>query len=83
MYPPPLCYVSVFQSEILDAPRSGVKASQPLEDILKNVKPTSVRSRRADASSTSQMSPEAARVLAGLPDLTFMQSKVLMFPIKN
>ena len=78
----PFYCVSVFQSEILDAPRSNVKSSQPLEDILKNAKPTSVRSRHNDAA-VSQMSPEAARVLAGLPNLTFMQSKVLMFPIKN
>ncbi|XP_076442930.1 uncharacterized protein LOC143281578 isoform X2 [Babylonia areolata] len=74
---------SVFQSELLDAPRSSVKSSQPLEDILKSVKPTSVRSRRDDAAASSQMSAEALRVLASLPDLTFMQSKVLMFPIKN
>ena len=63
--------VSVFQSEILDAPRSSVKSSRPLEDILKNAKPTSVRSRRDDAA-VSQMSPEAARVLAGLPDLSLI-----------
>ncbi|KAK7104757.1 aftiphilin-like isoform X2 [Littorina saxatilis] len=73
---------SVFQSEILDAPRSSVKSTHPLEDILKSVKPTSVRSRR-DNAATSQMSAEASRVLAGLPDLSFMHSKVLMFPIKN
>ncbi|XP_025104152.1 aftiphilin-like isoform X3 [Pomacea canaliculata] len=72
----------VFESELLDAPRASVKSLQPLEDILKNVKPTSVRSRR-DGSSASKMSPEAARIIANLPDLTFMQSKVLMFPIKN
>jgi hypothetical protein len=75
--------VAVFESEILDAPRSGVRpASRPLEDILKSVKPTSVRSRRDDTAASS-MSAEAAQVLAGLPDLSFMQSHVLMFPIKN
>lgn len=72
----------VFESELLDAPRSNVKPLQPLEDILKSVKPTSVRNRHDDTPA-SQMSQEASRVLAGLPDLTFMQSKVLMFPIRN
>ena len=69
---------------MIDLSRANSRPSnQPLEDILKNAKPTSVRSRRKDEVTNLGLSAEAVKVLGSLPDLSFMQSKVLMFPLKD
>jgi hypothetical protein len=35
------------------------------------------------STSVPVLSPEAVRVLDGLPDLSFMQAKLLMFPVRG
>ncbi|XP_046355866.2 aftiphilin-like isoform X2 [Haliotis rufescens] len=69
----------VFQSEILDAPRSSVKSLPPLEDVLKNMKVTTTTRRRRE----EHLSEEAGRIIDSLPILSFMTSKVLMFPLRQ
>ncbi|XP_005095169.1 aftiphilin isoform X2 [Aplysia californica] len=64
----------VFKADNQDTGRSGL---QPLEDILKHSTPT------AKLTTQEFLSPEATRVLDKMPSLSFMQSKVLMFPIKQ
>ncbi|XP_067682337.1 aftiphilin-like isoform X2 [Haliotis asinina] len=70
---------TVFQSEILDAPRSSVKSLPPLEDVLKNMKVTTTTKRRRE----EHLSEEAGRIIDSLPILSFMTSKVLMFPLRQ
>lgn len=67
-------------SPVLACPESSSK-TQILEQLLsKNVSslPSSKLTRRP-----SDLSHEAVRVLDQLPDLSFMQAKVLMFPISS
>ncbi|CAG5131314.1 unnamed protein product [Candidula unifasciata] len=52
-------------------------SSQPLEDILKRTTPT------AKLATNEVLSAEAIRVLERMPNLSFMQSRVLMFPVKQ
>lgn len=51
-------------------------AMQPLQNILANLKATK-KTRLED------LSNEAGRVISHLPNLSFMKSKVLMFPLKD
>ena len=52
---------------------------QPLENILANMKVTTVKKSR----SSDKLGAEAAKIIKSLPDLSFMQAKVLMFPIRH
>ncbi|ESO85397.1 hypothetical protein LOTGIDRAFT_154892 [Lottia gigantea] len=73
----------VFQSELLDAPRSSVKPMQPLEDILKNMKSTTMSTPFSETPRTENLSKEADDVIKSLPLLSFMKSKVLMFKLNS
>ncbi|XP_050406222.1 aftiphilin isoform X2 [Patella vulgata] len=72
----------VFQSELLDAPRSSVKPMQPLEEILKNMKLTTTTAPTTVAKDEN-LSKEADTIINSLPLLSFMKSKVLMFRLQN
>lgn len=52
---------------------------QPLENILASMKVSTVKKSRH----TDKLGTEAARIIKSLPDLSFMQAKVLMFPIRH
>ncbi|GFO25973.1 aftiphilin [Plakobranchus ocellatus] len=67
---------SVFKSDGQDA-TSSQPGLQPLEEMLKKSTPT------AKLATQEILSPEAQRILEKMPDLSFMQSKVLMFPVKQ
>ncbi|XP_064600223.1 aftiphilin-like [Liolophura sinensis] len=73
----------VFESDLLGRPecsKAPPKTLQPLETILATMKfnPT-IKQVKAD----ENLSTEAARVINTLPDLSFMQAKVLMFPLRT
>ncbi|KAH9488011.1 hypothetical protein Btru_066814 [Bulinus truncatus] len=65
---------SVFKADSQESTRSSL---QPLEDILKKSTPT------AKLATFETLSPEALRILDRMPDLSFMHSRVLMFPVKQ
>ncbi|GFR76824.1 aftiphilin [Elysia marginata] len=67
---------SVFKSDS-EAGGSTQPGLQPLEEMLKKSTPT------AKLTTLEVLSPEAQSILTKMPDLSFMQSKVLMFPIKQ
>ncbi|KAK1803084.1 hypothetical protein P4O66_021620 [Electrophorus voltai] len=48
--------------------------------LMSTVEKTNTSTRRAQVRKEENLSEEARRVIAGLPDLSFMQAKVLMFP---
>lgn len=66
--------LSVFKAENQDSARIPL---QPLEEILKKTTPT------AKFVTNEVLSPEAVRILEKMPDLSFMHSAVLMFPVKQ
>ncbi|CAL1537322.1 unnamed protein product [Lymnaea stagnalis] len=66
--------LTVFKADCQESTRSSL---QPLEDILKKSTPT------AKLATHEVLSPEALRILEKMPDLSFMQSRVLMFPVKQ
>lgn len=84
-------YVSVFcrnlisfselENEFLssDIPSVQKPAIQPLENILANLKTTPTFK---PTNQQQDLSKEATRIVQSLPDLSFMKSKVLMFPVK-
>ncbi|WAR18989.1 hypothetical protein MAR_000827 [Mya arenaria] len=52
---------------------------QPLESLLANMKTTPTFKL---TNQERDMSQEAAKIVQSLPDLSFMKSNVLMFPVK-
>lgn len=48
--------------------------------LMSTVEKTSTSTSRKPVPKEENLSPEAQRVISGLPDLSFMQAKVLMFP---
>lgn len=73
--------VSALESEFIGTNDSPVHKPtiQPLENILANLKPTSTFKL---TNQNEDYSKEASKVVQSLPDLSFMTSKVLMFPVK-
>ncbi|XP_060591827.1 aftiphilin-like isoform X2 [Ruditapes philippinarum] len=72
---------NALETEFLSTNDSPVHkpAIQPLENILANLKTSSTFK---PANQHEDVSKEASKVLLSLPDLLFMKSKVLMFPVK-
>ncbi|XP_045186018.2 aftiphilin-like isoform X2 [Mercenaria mercenaria] len=72
---------NALESEFLSTNESPVHkpAIQPLENILANLKTSSTFK---PTNQNEDISKEATKVLLSLPDLVFMKSKVLMFPVK-
>jgi len=80
---------------VLELPDCGVtqntkSRSSPLDSILKAItssSPTSnsclTNTSAAKDGTTELLSAEASVVLSRLPDLSFMHSKVLMFPVSD
>ncbi|RUS73827.1 hypothetical protein EGW08_018420 [Elysia chlorotica] len=68
--------LTVFKSDV-ESGAAFQTGLQPLEEMLKKSTPT------AKLATQEVLSPEAQRILIKMPDLSFMQSKVLMFPIKQ
>lgn len=66
----------VFDSELMHGQKPNL---QPLENILASMKVSTVKKSRH----TDKLGTEAARIIKSLPDLSFMQAKVLMFPIRH
>ena len=52
---------------------------QPLENILANLKSSSTYK---PTNQNEDLSQEASKVIQSLPNLSFMKTKVLMFPLK-
>ncbi|XP_062602821.1 aftiphilin-like [Saccostrea cucullata] len=66
----------VFDSELMHGQKPNL---QPLENILANLKVSTVKKNRQ----TDKLGAEATKIIKTLPDLSFMQAKVLMFPIRH
>ncbi len=60
-------------------PLPAQATNKPLDDILKNTTTSMVKQKTLR---DSGLSTEANRVLDGLPRLSFMHAKVLMFPMR-
>ncbi|KAK3093870.1 hypothetical protein FSP39_021268 [Pinctada imbricata] len=73
--------ISPQHSEISDSElMHGQKPTlQPLENILANLKVSTVKRGRQN----EHLGEETRRILNSLPDLSFMHSKVLMFPLRH
>ncbi|XP_014669477.1 PREDICTED: aftiphilin-like [Priapulus caudatus] len=69
------------EDQMLKEGSTGMLAGQPLQQLLAGSTPTLTANTRK--SERSNLSPEASAILDGLPNLSFMRSKVLMFPVKN
>ncbi|XP_052767302.1 aftiphilin-like isoform X3 [Mya arenaria] len=68
------------ESEFLSSMVPSLKPSiQPLESLLANMKTTPTFKL---TNQERDMSQEAAKIVQSLPDLSFMKSNVLMFPVK-
>ncbi|KAL4238767.1 hypothetical protein ACF0H5_003475 [Mactra antiquata] len=72
---------SALESEFMGTSDSSVykPTIQPLENILANLKPSSTFK---PTNQNEAYSEEASKVVQSLPDLSFMTSKVLMFPVR-
>nr|XP_046231844.1 aftiphilin a isoform X2 [Scatophagus argus] len=62
----------------LDAGGSGSRVADAFARLMSTMEKTSTSTRKPRKE--ENLSEEAAKVIAGLPDLSFMQAKVLMFP---
>ncbi|KAM9857189.1 aftiphilin a isoform 2-T3 [Aulostomus maculatus] len=62
----------------LDAGSSGSRVADAFARLMSTMEKTSTSTRKPRKD--ENLSEEAAKVIAGLPDLSFMQAKVLMFP---
>ena len=82
--------------EVLELPDCGTAQgtkshSSPLDSILKAITSSTPTSNAACLTNTAAvkdgttepLSAEASAVLSRLPDLSFMHSKVLMFPVSD
>ncbi|CAH1792006.1 unnamed protein product [Owenia fusiformis] len=70
----------------LDSPKPEPSKLQPLENILANLNnpgTTTFSTVPSQVKVDEKLSKEANSVLVGLPNLAFMQAKVLMFPLKG
>ena len=70
---------TVFQSDV--SPAGTGCRPHLMEDILSNAKSTAFPG--CHGNDESQMSAEAVRVVADMPDIRFMLSRVLMFPVRQ
>ncbi|KAK2817617.1 hypothetical protein Q5P01_025808 [Channa striata] len=62
----------------LDPGSSGSRVADAFARLMSTMEKTSTSTRKPKKD--ENLSEEAAKVIAGLPDLSFMQAKVLMFP---
>uniref|UniRef100_A0AAX7W755 Aftiphilin clathrin-binding box domain-containing protein n=1 Tax=Astatotilapia calliptera TaxID=8154 RepID=A0AAX7W755_ASTCA len=62
----------------LDSGSSGSRMADAFARLMSTVEKTSTSTRKPRKD--ENLSEEAAKVIAALPDLSFMQAKVLMFP---
>ncbi|KAG7492838.1 hypothetical protein MATL_G00019000 [Megalops atlanticus] len=62
----------------LDTSNTGSRIADAFARLMSTVEKTSTSTRKPKKE--EHLSEEAAKVIAGLPDLSFMQAKVLMFP---
>ncbi|KAK9540751.1 hypothetical protein VZT92_003181 [Zoarces viviparus] len=62
----------------LDSSSSGSRVADAFARLMSTMEKTSTSTRKPRKE--ENLSDEAAKVIAGLPDLSFMQAKVLMFP---
>ncbi|XP_073326930.1 aftiphilin a isoform X3 [Pagrus major] len=62
----------------LDPGSSGSRVADAFARLMSTMEKTSTSTRKPRKE--ENLSEEAAKVIAGLPDLSFMQAKVLMFP---
>lgn len=62
----------------LEASTSSLKATDAFAKLMSTVEKASTSTRKPKRE--EHLSEEAVRVIASLPDLTFMHAKVLMFP---
>uniref|UniRef100_A0A3Q3XF34 Aftiphilin clathrin-binding box domain-containing protein n=1 Tax=Mola mola TaxID=94237 RepID=A0A3Q3XF34_MOLML len=62
----------------LDPGISGSRVADAFARLMSTMEKTSTSTRKPRKE--ENLSEEAAKVIAGLPDLSFMQAKVLMFP---
>ncbi|XP_071773175.1 aftiphilin a isoform X1 [Centroberyx gerrardi] len=62
----------------LDPSSSGSRVADAFARLMSTMEKTSTSTRKPKKE--ENLSEEAAKVIAGLPDLSFMQAKVLMFP---
>jgi len=78
--------------EVLELPTQNTRSrSTPLDSILKAITSSATTSNPSlaststmkDGTTTEPLSAEAAAVMSRLPDLSFMHSKVLMFPVSD
>ncbi|XP_036413223.1 aftiphilin a isoform X2 [Colossoma macropomum] len=58
----------------------GSRVADAFARLMSTVEKTNTSTRRLQVRKEENLSEEARRVIAGLPDLSFMQAKVLMFP---
>ncbi|XP_072491511.1 aftiphilin isoform X1 [Notamacropus eugenii] len=62
----------------LETANSSIKVTDAFAKLMSTVEKTSTSTRKPKRE--ERLSEEAAKVIASLPDLTFMHAKVLMFP---
>ncbi|XP_035262916.1 aftiphilin a [Anguilla anguilla] len=62
----------------MDTGNTGSRIADAFARLMSTVEKTSTSTRKPKKE--ENLSEEAAKVIAGLPDLSFMQAKVLMFP---
>ena len=76
------CLFPALESEFLvpdDASSHKPATIQPLENILANLKSSSTFK---PTNQKEDLGQEASRIIQSLPNLSFMKTKVLMFPLK-
>ncbi|XP_076845422.1 aftiphilin a isoform X2 [Brachyhypopomus gauderio] len=64
----------------LEVSGGGSRVADAFARLMSTVEKTNTSTRRARVCKEENLSEEARRVIGGLPDLSFMQAKVLMFP---
>uniref|UniRef100_A0A673ZPE1 Uncharacterized protein n=1 Tax=Salmo trutta TaxID=8032 RepID=A0A673ZPE1_SALTR len=74
-----VCMCEVVDPE-LDSDTSS-RLADNLNHLMSTMENTTTSTRKPHRDEEDQLSEEAARVICGLADLSFMKAKVLMFPI--
>ncbi|XP_072513622.1 aftiphilin a isoform X2 [Salminus brasiliensis] len=64
----------------LEVSGGGSRVADAFARLMSTVEKTNTSTRKLQVRKEENLSEEARRVIAGLPDLSFMQAKVLMFP---
>lgn len=64
----------------LEVSGGGSRVADAFARLMSTVEKTNTSTRKLQGRKEENLSEEARRVIAGLPDLSFMQAKVLMFP---